>query len=88
MQKKLIDQLKILANKPYLSPFISRDYAYCAIATKLDHIIHRYKVVNFDQVDSWKLLQLLKEHSQTISDIDWPQNKKIVTNSHDRSVVV
>lgn len=39
-------------------------------------------------MDSWQLLQELKEHSQTISDIDWAQDKKIVTSSHDRSVVV
>ncbi len=39
-------------------------------------------------MDSWQLLQELKEHSQTISDIDWSQDNKIVTSSHDRSVVV
>lgn len=66
----------------------SLDAAYCALATKEDHTVRLYRVTNLTQVDTWTLLQEFTEHTQTISDIDWATDRKIITSSHDRSVVV
>jgi actin related protein 2/3 complex, subunit 1A/1B len=66
----------------------SQDAQYCAVATKQDHIVHLYRVTSLAQVDAWVLLQEFKELTQTVSDIDWSADRKIVTASHDRSVVV
>ena len=66
----------------------SPDAQYCALATKQDHVVHLYRVNSLDNVDSWQLIQEFKELTQTVSDIDWSSDRKIVTASHDRSVVV
>ncbi len=57
------------------------------MATKQDHTVRVYKVNTLNQVDSWTPLQQFTDHTQTISDIDWAADRKIVTSSHDRSVV-
>jgi actin related protein 2/3 complex, subunit 1A/1B len=59
---------------------------YCAIATKKDHMVHIYRVNKLNEVNSWTLLQDIKDHSQTIGDIDWAADNKLLTSSHDRSV--
>ena len=61
---------------------------YCVIATKKDHVARLFKIGKLEDVNSWKLIQEFKEHSQTIGDIDWSSDYKIITSSHDRSVVV
>jgi actin related protein 2/3 complex subunit 1A/1B len=66
----------------------SPDAQYCALATKQDHVVHLYRVNSLENVDSWQLIQEFKELTQTVSDIDWSSDRKIVTASHDRSVVV
>lgn len=59
---------------------------YCAIATKKDHTARIYKVNKLTDINSWTMLQEVKDHTQTISDIDWSADNKIITSSHDRSV--
>ena len=59
---------------------------YCAIATKKDHTAHIYKVNKLTDINSWTLLQDMKDHTQTIGDIHWASDNKIITSSHDRSV--
>jgi len=66
----------------------SRQADYCVVATKKDHIARIYKVNNLTNINSWTFLQEIKDHTQTISDIDWAADNKIVTSSHDRSVYV
>lgn len=66
----------------------SHDVNYCAVATKQDHLVRLYRVTSLTQVDTWVQLQEIKEFTQTISDIDWSADRKIITASHDRSVVV
>ena len=61
---------------------------YCAIATKSDHIVRVFKVTQLSSIDSWQLVQEMKDHSQTVADIDWAADNKIITSSHDRSVIV
>jgi len=58
---------------------------YCAIATKIDHTLRIFRVTTLNNIDSWKPLQEMRDHSQTISSIDWAQDNKIITVSHDRS---
>ncbi len=50
--------------------------------------MHLYRVRTPNDPDSWQLIQQFKELTQTVSDIDWASDRKIVTASHDRSVVV
>ena len=59
---------------------------YCAIGTKKDHTAHIYKVNKLNDINSWVLLQDMKDHTQTIADIHWANDNKIITSSHDRSV--
>jgi WD40 repeat protein len=47
-----------------------------------------YEIKTFNEINSWKLLQEIKEHHQTVSDIDWSVDEKLLTVSHDRSVFV
>jgi WD40 repeat protein len=58
------------------------------VATKKDHIARIYKVNNLTNINSWTFLQEIKDHTQTIGDVDWSADNKIVTSSHDRSVYV
>lgn len=44
-----------------------------------------FRVHTLSNIDSWKQLQEMKDHSQTIADIDWSGDNKIITVSHDRS---
>ena len=41
-----------------------------------------------NKVDSWTHLQDFKEHTQTISDVDWAADNKVISVSHDRSAFV
>lgn len=66
----------------------SKKADYCVAATKKDHIARIYKVGNLININSWTLLQEIKDHTQTISDVDWSLDNRIVTSSHDRSVYV
>jgi len=66
----------------------SKKADYCAVATKKDHIARIYKVKNLTNINSWVLLQEIKDHTQTISDIDWALDNKVITSSHDRSVYI
>ncbi len=66
----------------------SKKNQYCAIATKNNHLVNVYKVNTFNNIDSWEILQSFKEHTQTIGDIDWSLDDKIITSSFDRSVFV
>lgn len=50
--------------------------------------MHLYRVRTLNDPDSWQLIQEFRELTQTVSDIDWASDRKIVTASHDRSVVV
>ena len=61
---------------------------FCAIATKKNHIVNIFRVVKDNDVNSWELLQKIKDHTQTISDVDWAADNKLITSSHDRSVFV
>lgn len=61
---------------------------YCAIATKKDHTVNIFRVVKANDINSWELLQKITDHTQTISDVDWAADNKIITSSHDRSVFV
>jgi hypothetical protein len=61
---------------------------FCAIATKKDHTVNIFRVVKANDINSWELLQRIKDHTQTISDVDWAADNKIITSSHDRSVFV
>ena len=61
---------------------------YCAIATKKGHKVNIYKVNRLKDINSWELLQEIKDHSQTINDVHWAADNKIISSSHDRSVFV
>ncbi len=61
---------------------------YCAIATKKDHNVHVYKIGDLKNINSWTLLQEFKDHTQTVGDLEWSADNKIITSSHDRSVFI
>ncbi len=61
---------------------------FCAIATKKDHTVHVYRIGTLNNINSWTLLQDLKDHTQTVAGVDWTADNKILTSSHDRSVFV
>lgn len=66
----------------------SKNGAYCAIATKKNAKVYVFEIKTFNDINTWIILQELSDHHQTISDIDWSVDEKILTVSHDRSVYV
>lgn len=51
--------------------------------------IHIYKVVKLEDPSTWEPEQILKEHDQVVSCIDWaPNTNRILTCSHDRNAYV
>lgn len=78
-----------LLRENYISTMsFSHKTDYCAIATKKDHTLRVFKVQDIKNINSWTLLQDLKDHTQTIADVDWAADNKILSSSHDRSVFV
>ena len=51
-------------------------------------MVRVFKVTQLNNIDAWGLLQEMRDHSQTVADVDWASDNKIVTSSHDRSVIV
>jgi len=66
----------------------SHNFDFCVIATKKDINAHLFRIGNLANIDSWEKIQKFHEHSQTISDVDWSSDYKVITCSHDRSIVV
>lgn len=66
----------------------SKNGLYCAIATKNNTKVYVLEIKTFNDINTWIILQELSDHHQTISDIDWSVDEKILTVSHDRSVYV
>lgn len=88
MMKPSVSNSRFLQENCISAMNFSHNAEYCAIATKKDHTIHVYKISTLNKIDSWTLLQDLKDHTQTISGIEWTSDNKILTSSHDRSVFV
>ena len=86
--KSKISNTKLWQDNYITALAFSTNSRYCALATKLDHVVRIYAVSNFNNVDSWEFIQELKEHTQTISEVDWSSDIKLISSSHDRSVVV
>lgn len=61
---------------------------YCAIGTKKDSRVYLFEIKTFNDINTWEMFQIMNDHHQTVSDIDWSVDDKILTVSHDRSVYV
>ena len=79
---------KILQDNHITGLSFSPRHDYCAIATKVDHTVRVFRANPMNNIDGWQLAQEMRDHSQTIGDIDWAADNKIITSSHDRSVIV
>lgn len=66
----------------------SKNGMYCAIGTKKNYVVYVFEIKVFNDINSWVILQKFTDHTQTVSDIDWSVDEKILTVSHDRSVYV
>jgi WD40 repeat protein len=86
--KGSVTNIQLLRDNCVSALSFSHKADYCTIATKKDHVLHIFKVRDLTNINSWTLLQGLKDHTQTIADIDWAPDNKILSSSHDRSVFV
>ena len=66
----------------------SKNGAYCAIGTKKNTKVYIYEIKTFNDLNTWTIIQEISDHTQTIAEIDWSVDEKIITASHDRSVFV
>ena len=61
---------------------------FCALATKKEVKVLVYRVREINSIDSWEFIQEMHDQTQTVSEIDWAKDDKIVAGSHDRSVFI
>jgi len=66
----------------------SPDFTMIAASIKEENVVNIYKVGDLESPSKWQLVQTLKEHSQTVSVLDWSSTNLIVTGSFDRSIFV
>lgn len=66
----------------------NKDFTQVALSKK-DHLIYIYKIENFQNPSSWKLLHTLNMHILYVSCLDWnPVTNKILSCSHDKTSYV
>lgn len=66
----------------------SPDLKKIAVSLPDSNKIEIYEIAELTAPNKWKLIYTLKEHSQTVSVLDWSINNQILTGSYDRNVVV
>ncbi|EGR28332.1 hypothetical protein IMG5_177920 [Ichthyophthirius multifiliis] len=68
----------------------SPDGQYCAVSLKKSNVIDIYRLSpsTYKNINSWQYETTLKEHKQTISDLSFSIQNKLLSVSHDKSVFV
>lgn len=66
----------------------SKDKKRIAISVRDLNVVEIYETGDILSPNTWKHLYTLKEHTQSISTLDWSSNDLLLTGSHDRSVMV
>jgi len=66
----------------------SPDFTMMAASIKEENVVNLYQIGDLEAARKWQVLATLKEHSQTVSVVDWSRKNQILTGSHDRSLFV
>jgi WD40 repeat protein len=80
---------KLFAENKISAICFSPNASSVAVAFKSNNVIHIYSLPHdICLVDHWILKSVIKEQTQQICALDWSSKDKIISCSHDRSVVV
>ena len=82
---------KLFANKKVSALCFSKDLKYAAVALKESNSVQVYELPPRDElhlVDKWQLKLEAREQTQLICSLDWSVENKLLSCSHDKSVLI